>query len=87
MKTATAAEVGVAAESNGLYWGCQRAGGGHGEGDVMGFGPLENARISNPRYCRHPIDMTYKGSSDERELAKARLVPVIKTTTWVALEP
>jgi hypothetical protein len=79
-------ETGVAAYLNGQFWGCQREGGGHGEGDVMGFGPIENAKLSDARYCTKPTDMTYGGSPYARKLAQARLVTVKKTTTFEVIE-
>jgi hypothetical protein len=82
METSMNEQTGVVAELDGQYWGCQRPGGGHGEGDVMGFGPLERARISDPRYCTKPTDMVYRGSPDESKLKAARLVRVTKTTTF-----
>jgi hypothetical protein len=79
---ATTIEIGVAAYLHGQFWGCQRPGGGHGEGDVMGYGPIENAKLNDPCYCLKPTDMTYTGSDYERKLAPARLVMVRKTTTF-----
>lgn len=73
---------GVAVEWQGRYW-CEAHHGGHGEGMFSGWGPIERARISDPRYCRRPIDMTYRGSPDEAELSKGRMVRVTKTVTYV----
>lgn len=66
---------GVVAEYNGKYWGIQ-------DYDTTGFGDIEKASISNPKYCRKPTDKTSKNCvSDFNDLSKAKLVSVKKTIT------
>ena len=82
MKNATIIE-GVAAEYNGKYWGTEYA---DGHCTVKSFGPLSDAEISDPRYCKKPTDNTWtpgdgRYNPDYDQLLKARLVPVRKTIT------
>jgi hypothetical protein len=75
---------GVVAKLNGKFWGNQRQGDSHRQ---MGWGPIENADISNPEFCKKPTDMTYNPANtngynpDYNELSKpgVKLVPVKKT--------
>lgn len=73
---------GLVVEYKGLYWGVIYSGGGHGEGEACGWGPIERAKITDPRYVKLTTDMTYEGSSDAFELRKGRFVSVIKTITF-----
>jgi hypothetical protein len=72
-------EAGVVAELYGEFFGVQYA---DGQCTEYGFGPIEKAKISDPKYCKKPSDMTYKGSYVESKLKAAVLRQVIKTTTY-----
>ncbi len=72
-------QTGVVAEYKGKYWGKQY---GDGKCTVYGYGPIENAKVSDPEYCLEPRDMTYRGSRDEQELNKATLLPFRETITY-----
>ncbi len=72
-------ETGVVAEFGGLFWGVQYE---DGQSTAYDFGPIENARIADPKYCHQPTDLTYKGSYDTEKLKAARLLPVHKTTIY-----
>lgn len=75
---------GVAAMYNGEFWGCQLT---DGYSTSMGFGDFDKAKISKPRYCTKPTDMTWNpektnGHNHEYNLLKkAKLVKVRKTIT------
>lgn len=72
----TETEEGVVAMYKGQYWGEQYR---DGHSTAMGFGPLKNANISNPKFCKNPTDMTSINSrSYFEELSKAKLVKVRK---------
>lgn len=75
-------ETGVVAELNGKYWGCQYDDDRHCYSD--GFGPIEKAEVSDPRYCRVPTDLTYARSPDVKQLRKAKLLKVKVTTIYEA---
>ena len=75
----TTVRAGVVAEKDGKYWGVQYADGYVTEED---FGPVEKARVSNPKYCLKPTDMVYQGHYGIKELAKATLRPITITTTY-----
>ncbi|MDX1532612.1 MAG: hypothetical protein R3230_00230 [Nitrosopumilaceae archaeon] len=70
---------GVVAEYGGSYWGCQYE---DGQSQEMNYGPLCNATISNPRFCKTPTDMA-RGHQiiDFNRLKLARLMKVKKATT------
>lgn len=72
---------GFAAELDGKYWGVQ-----HADGQVTAhdFGPIDKAMVSE--HANAPTDFTYQGSSDAKRLARARLVPVVVTTSYT-VEP
>lgn len=72
-------QVGVVAELNGKYFGLQYD---DGQCRVYGFGSIEDAKISNPEFCKRPEDMVYKGCPDERDLKRATLRTITKTITW-----
>lgn len=78
--------TGVVAELNGTYWGVQYE---DGHSRAYDFGPIENAEISDPQYCKRPRDKTYAGSPYIEKLDRATLVPVRITTTYEvgAIEP
>lgn len=74
-------EEGVTAYKDGKYWGCQYS---DGQTTEMDFGPLENATITNPKYCLSPLYMARGGINangpDQRKLKDAKLVRVRKIT-------
>lgn len=80
----TRVREGVVAELEGSYWGVQEEdSGGPGPWKAWGFGPIQKAHVSDPRYCKNPEDMTYPSNERDRALLRrARLVPVRITTTW-----
>ena len=66
---------GVIAEYNGKYWGEQ-------EWENMDFGDIGRARVSNPKFCKKPTDMTSENiNSDYNALIKAKLINIKKTIT------
>lgn len=69
-------EEGVVCELDGKYWGKQYQ---DGYSTAYGWGNIENARISDPKFCKIPEDMTYKGSPDAEILARGRLIAIRKT--------
>jgi hypothetical protein len=71
--------TGVVAEFEGRYWGIQYEDGHSTEYD---FGPIQNARISDPQYCKKPEDMTYAGDYNRPRLQKAKLVAITVTTIY-----
>jgi hypothetical protein len=75
----TVTETGVVAELDGKYWGVEYE---DGHSTSYAFGPIENAEISEPEFCTQPTDLTYKDSPYFKQLSKARLVTVTKTTTY-----
>src|SRR5690554_2588005 len=67
---------GVVAEYKGKYWGKQNWG-------DMDFGEIENATISDPKYCLKPTDKTNPNCKKDFEaLSKAKLVVIRKTITF-----
>ena len=70
---------GVVAELNGKYWGLQYE---DGHSSQSGFGPIDKATIANPEFCTKPENMTYEKDPQGRELAKAVLKKVTKTTEF-----
>lgn len=79
MKNFELIEEGVVAEYEGGYWGLQYEDGYSSE---YGFGSIFKATISDPKYCKKPTDMTYRGSRHLEKLEKASLRTVAKTTTY-----
>ena len=75
---------GVVAEYNGQYWGEQHS---DGQYTYMDFGEFDKAKISNPKYCKKPTDLTYDPENtggynpDYYKLKNARLIIVRKTIT------
>ena len=51
-----------------------------------GWGNPAFAPIHNPRYCKKPSDVTYKGSPYTKELETGELVKVKRTTTVEVME-
>jgi hypothetical protein len=76
-------EIGVVAELDRKFWGIQYE---DGQCRSEGYGDIKHAMIADPKYCKKPTDMTYKGSPYERELIKAKLRTVIKTISWELME-
>lgn len=75
----TIKKTGVVAELNGKYWGCQYE---DGRSRTDDFGPIENAEIGNPRYCKKPEAFVYTEHFDRPRLKKARLRRITVTTTF-----
>jgi|HubBroStandDraft_5_1064220.scaffolds.fasta_scaffold328138_2 hypothetical protein len=73
MMTKAIVVEGVVARLGDKYWGCQYE---DGHSTEYGFGPVENAKVSSPKYCQAPEDMTYREDYQRAELAKAVLVPI-----------
>ena len=77
---------GVVAKYNGLYWGVQYS---DSRSETKDFGPIENAIISDPKYCTKPTDMTWDPkntggyNSEYNKLEKAELVKIKKTIVIV----
>lgn len=65
-------QTGVVAELDGEYWGIQYQ---DGQCTSYDFGPIENACIANPEFCKKPEDMTWQTSW---RLRIAKLVPIKK---------
>lgn len=63
------------------FWGTQYA---DGHSTSEGYGPIEKAKIVNPKYCLRPEDATYRGSHYVKELRKGKIVGYRKITI---LEP
>ncbi len=74
---------GVVTMYMGEFWGIKDEGDHHHE---EGWGPIEDAHISNPEFCKKPTDMTFEGSQYEEELRKGHLVNVTRTTTFEVTE-
>jgi len=60
-------------------------------GDDDGFGPIEYAHVSNPDYCKHPTDMTWRPglhrtNPDFTVLTPCKLVRVTVTTIYEVTE-
>ena len=70
---------GVVAEFEGKFWGIQYE---DGHSTSCGFGPINNAAISDPKYCKRPEGMTYANSHYLKELKKATLRKVVRTTVY-----
>ncbi len=71
--------TGVVAELNGEYWGVQYE---DGQCRALDFGPIDRAHVSDPRYCKTAVDMTYPTSPDIKKLAQADLLVVTITTVY-----
>lgn len=81
-------ELCVVAEYNGKFWGVQYE---DGHSTECGFGPIEKARASDPRYCAKPTDMTWtptdgRWNHEFDQLKKARLVYMNFRTVYTLSE-
>lgn len=85
MKEFETVKTGVVAEYSGKFWGVQYE---DGHSTVSDFGPIENASVCDPRYCRSPTDMTHNPANTGgynpsfEKLSKAKLVPVTIKTVY-----
>ena len=84
----TIERVGVVAELDGKYWGVAYA---DGQSTSHGFGPIEGAEVSDPKYCTKPTDKTWdphwpkpnsRYNGDYELLKNATLRKVKITTTY-----
>ncbi len=75
---------GVVIEFNGLYWGVEYDGRGHGEGQVMGWVPIDRANIYDPAVLTAPEQATYFESTYYEDLVAATLksLHVVQTTIY-----
>lgn len=62
---------GVMVVKDGKAWGVEYE---DGKGRAYGWVEIANGEIHDPRYCKHPLDVTYVGSHDEKKLAGATLL-------------
>ena len=76
-------ETGVMVMKNGKAWGIVYK---DGHSTAYGWIAPEDANISDPKYCKQPIDLTYKGSYLEDELRTGRLVAVERRTEVIVKE-
>lgn len=84
MKEIIRTRTGVVAMFEGKYWGIEYEDAHFTE---YGFGPIENAKISDPKYCTKPTDMTSKNLRDNiQQLKKSKLVPIEVTTIYRTIE-
>lgn len=82
--------TGVVAEKGGRFWS-RRENDGHARipiADYGGFGPIECADISDPRYCHRPTDLTWDPARggynpDYIALKDCRLLKVTVRTIYV----
>ena len=72
-------KTGLVARSGDEFWGVQYS---DGQVQEMGFGPIQNAKIADPRYCGKATDLVYCGSPDAAKLSNARMVHVTITTIY-----
>jgi hypothetical protein len=63
---------------NGKAWGVAYE---DGHSTEYGWVDPAEAKISDPRYCKRPKDMTYRGSHLEKELSTGEIVKVVRKTT------
>lgn len=76
---------GVVAELGGKFWGIQYE---DGHSTEYAFGPVEKAKVSDPKYCHKPEDLTYEGDTYNRpKLAKATLRRIVITTVYEVEKP
>lgn len=71
-------EKGVMVMKDGKAWGETYT---DGRSSSYGWMDAESAPIHNPRHCRKPTDVTYKGSPYVSELQTAQIVMVERITT------
>lgn len=62
---------------NGKAWGITYK---DGRGTCYGWVSPEGAPIHNPKYCKKPTDVTWKGSPSTKELQTGKLVFVERKT-------
>jgi len=68
---------GVIATYDGKYWTEISDSDGPGSWTSEFWGDdIEKAKISDPKYCKKPTDLTYEGSRYVEKLSKATLIPV-----------
>ena len=75
----TITKTGVVADLNGKYFGVQHEDGRFTE---CGFGEIENAKVSDPAFCKKPENKSYIGSQHIEQLRKSKLVKVKITTIY-----
>lgn len=62
----TILQSGVVAELNGQYWGIQGlAEAGFSTMERFGFGPIEKAKMYDPKYCTNTADLIYPETPPE----------------------
>lgn len=71
-------ETGVMVIKNGRGWGKTYE---DGRSTSYWWMSLEDAPIHDPKLCKKPTDVTYKGSHYIEELSSAKVVHVTRTTT------
>lgn len=64
-------------DENGKAWQLLHA---DGYSEMWGYGPIETGKISDPKYCKTPTDMTWAGSHYTRQLLQGSLVRVVRET-------
>lgn len=70
-------EKGVMLMKDGLAWGVTYD---DGRSTSHGWISPEDAPIHNPKFCKKPSDVTYKGDYCMIEIKKGKLVHVVRTT-------
>jgi hypothetical protein len=87
----TIEKIGVVAELDGKYWGVEYE---DGHSTSYNFGSIENAKISDPEFCKKPEDKTWDpnwpnpGSryNPEYEILKKAKLRTVKITTVYEIE-
>lgn len=74
---------GVVAVIDGKGWGVEF---NDGHTSSYNFVNLNNAEISNPKYCKKPEDKVHKGHHYERILMNSKLVKVRRTIITEIIE-
>ena len=73
-------EEGVMVMKDGKAWGIE-----YEDGQVTSWGWINpsdtRAKIHDPRYCKSPTDVTFRGSYLEPELRTGKLAKVVRKTT------
>jgi len=70
-------ETGVMIIKNGKAWGVTDE---DGWSTSYGWIDIEDAPIHNPKFCKKPSDVTYKGSHMIKEINTGKVVYVERTT-------
>lgn len=73
-------EEGIVAEYDGKFWGIQYK---DGEVTAYGYGPIENAGLSDPVFCKDPTYLTWNESGYIKDLQKTKLVKIQKRTIYI----